>query len=118
MFLLYPRVSDHWNQKRIIIFELLIKGDSNQTTGVFGLAVNSSGTGNSLNYTYTSSYIMEYRNNTQLRSYHFNVVGTIQVGSLSSSLSVAITDGTATTQSYPMTINGFGIITLVGSVSS
>ncbi|NCW94531.1 MAG: hypothetical protein EBW79_06020, partial [Actinobacteria bacterium] len=99
-------------------FELKVRGNSNQTGGVFALVVNTSGVGNTLNYDYTSAFITEFQSGSEVRSYHFNVVGTVVVGSLNSSLSIAITDGTATTQAFPMSIRGSGLITLVGSVTS
>jgi len=97
---------------------LKVRGNSNQNGGVFGLTVTASGAGNSLNYDYTSAFITEFQSGNEVRSYHFNVIGTIVVGSLTSSLSVAITDGTATTQAFPMSIRGSGVITLVGSFTS
>ena len=99
-------------------FEMTLQGRSDSSAGKFGLIVTNSGTGSTLNYDYTSSYVVDVRNNTQYKSYHFHVIGTISVGSLVTNLNVAITDGVPNTGSFPLTINGFAIITLVGSLSS
>lgn len=98
--------------------EITLQGRCDSSAGKFGLTLTNSGTGSSLNYDYTSSYVTDVRGNTPYKSYHFHVIGTIEVGSLATNLNVAITDGTPITGSFPMTITGFAVITLVGSVSS
>jgi hypothetical protein len=99
-------------------FEMTLQGRCDSASGKFGLTVTNSGAGSTLNYDYTSSYVTDVRGNTPYKSYHFHVIGTISVGSLATNLNVAITDGTPITGSFPMSLNGFALITLVGSVSS
>lgn len=99
-------------------FEITLQGRCDSSAGKFGLTVINSGTGSTLNYDYTSSYVTDVRSNTPYKSYHFHVIGTITIGSLVTNLNVAITDGGPITGTFPMTINGFAVITLVGSVST
>jgi hypothetical protein len=99
-------------------FEMTIQGRCDSNAGKFGLAVTNSGAGSTLNYDYTSSYVTDVRGNTPYKSYHFHVIGTISVGSLVTNLNVSITDGGPITGTFPMTLNGFAVITLVGNVST
>ena len=99
------------------VFELKVIGRSDYQGGEYGLTVTSGGTGNSLVYEYTTSLIRDYRDEIGARHYHFNVMGTIVVGSLTSSLTVAITDGTGNSGSSPMTLRGLAIFQLVGSIN-
>jgi hypothetical protein len=98
-------------------FEITLQGRCESSAGKFGLTLTNTGSGSNLNYDYTSSYVTDVRSNTPYKSYHFHVIGTIEVGSLVTNLNVAITDGVPITGTFPMTISGFAVITLVGSVS-
>ena len=99
------------------VFQLKVIGRSDYQGGEYGLTVTSGGTGNSLLYEYTTSLIRDYRDEVGARHYHFDVVGTIKVGSLTSSLAVAITDGTGNSGSSPMTLRGFAVFRLVESIN-
>lgn len=99
------------------VFQLKVIGRSDYQGGEYGLTVTSGGTGNNLLYEYTTSLIRDYRDEVGARHYHFDVMGTIKVGSLTSSLAVAITDGTGNSGSSPMTLRGFAVFRLVESIN-
>ena len=99
------------------VFEIKLIGRSDYQGGEYGLTVTAGGSGNTLLYEYTTALIRDYRDSIGARHYHFNVMGTIVVGSLTSSLTVAITDGTGNSGSSPMTLKGLAIFQMVGSIN-
>ena len=99
-------------------FEIVVRGQCGYASGSFGLTLNTSGSGNTLTYDYSMSYSSDVRSSTEWKGYSFRVIGTVVTGSSNSALAVSIWDGKANTNSYPMTITGTALVTLVGSVTN
>jgi hypothetical protein len=98
-------------------FEIIVRGQTNNKDGKTGLDILASGSGHTVNFSYITSSITEYRNSSTWNGYQFLVIGTIVVASGGSSLAVTLIDGTATTAAAPITATGIASITLVGSVT-
>jgi hypothetical protein len=98
-------------------FEIVVRGKTNSALSRIGLEIYSSGTGNTLNYNYVLSNVDDFKNGSSWIGTQFLVVGTIAVGSASSSLAINLIDGMASTRSDPMTVSGTALITLVGSIT-
>jgi hypothetical protein len=99
-------------------FSIVVRGQCASTTGIYGLTLSASGSGNSLLYDYATSTANDVRTNAEWKGYQFRVIGTLRVGSANSTLSVSIWDARGSSNSNSMTVTGTAVITLVGSVTN
>ena len=98
-------------------FEIIVRARTSNKDGRTGLDLISSGSGNTVSFSYITSSVTEVQSNAVWNGYQFLVIGTIKVGASTTSLAITLIDGTATTGTAAITASGIASITLVGSIT-